>query len=243
MDAGTKALRALRLLGQRGSLGVTELASGLGVSTSSAHRILAALCSEGFALHDPGTRRYVLGPSRDELGPSAVMDVTQVAGAHLRALSARTQETANLVTVRGQHLHFLDGVEGVQTVRVALRTGEQLHAAMTAGGKALLASRPDAEIRALLGRHWSGRTHHSVRDIDRLLTELAEVRRSGFARNHEESVEGVFAVGAAAVVTGRVPVAVTVSAPVSRATPDRVAAWSELVRAAARSLGQDLTRA
>lgn len=242
MDAGTKALRALRLLGAQGALGVSELAGCLGVSTSSAHRILGALCAEGFAVQRAGSRRYVLGPASDELGPSAAVDVVRVGRPHLVALARRTGETAHLVTVTGPRHHFLDGVESAHTLRVGLRTGEELHAATTAGGKALLATRPDDEVRALLGATWPARTRHTIRDIDAFLVELAEVRRVGHAENRGESVDGVHAIGAAAVVTGTVPVAVTVSAPSVRVTPDRLLAWAEAVRDAARALGADLTR-
>lgn len=242
MDAGTKTLRALRLLGMHGSLGVSQLAEELGVATSSAHRLLGALRAEGFAVQQPGSRRYVLGPAADELGPSAAVDVVKVGRPHLLALARRTGETANLVTVAGDRLHFLDGVESSQTVRVGPRTGEHLHAATTAGGKALLATRPDHEVRTLLGPRWSGRTTSTIRDIDALLAELVDVRRLGHAENREESVDGVYAVGAAAVVAGRVPVAVTVSAPSGRSDDERVAAWCLAVRETAAALGAALTR-
>ncbi|RYY51251.1 MAG: IclR family transcriptional regulator [Actinomycetales bacterium] len=242
MDAATKTLRALRLLGAQGSLGVSELAGELDVASSSAHRILGALRAEGFAVQQPGSRRYVLGPAADELGPSAAVDVVAVSRPHLVALWRRTGETAHLVTVTGDRLHFLDGVESSQRVRVGSQAGEQLHAATTAGGKALLATRPDHEVRTLLGPSWSGRTTSTIRGIDALLAELAEVRRVGHAENREESVDGVYAVGAAAVVTGRVPVAVTVSAPTSRAHGERLVAWSSAVRDTAATLGAALTR-
>ena len=239
MDAGTKALRALRVLGDRGSIGVTELAT----STSSAHRVLAALRAEGFAVQRPGTRRYVLGPSADELGPGAAVDVVRASRPHLVQLADRSGETANLVTLAGDRMHFLDGVEGRGDVRVAPRIGDSLHAATTAGGKALLATRADSEVAALLGESWPGRTSHAIRDIAGLLGDLGVARRLGHAENRDESADGVFAVGAAAVVSGSVPVALTISAPTSRATDDNVAEWALLVRRAARGLGQDFTRA
>lgn len=55
-------------------------------------------------------------------------------------------------------------------------------------------------------------------------------------------MDGVYAVGAAAVVTGRVPVAVTVSAPSGRSDGERVAAWCLAVRETAAALGASLTR-
>ena len=74
-------------------------------------------------------------------------------------MAAATDETVNLIGLRGAYIVFLDGVESAQTVRVGVRTGDQLPAYTTAGGKALLAQLPTKEIRALHPRTLAARTN------------------------------------------------------------------------------------
>jgi DNA-binding IclR family transcriptional regulator len=111
----------------------------------------------------------------------------------------------------------------------------------TSIGKAVLATMPDDEVRALLARTGlPARTAHTITDVDALIAELADVRGRGFAEDHEENEAGVRAVGAAVFDhTGQVFGAVSAAALVYRDDPagDR---GDQVVQAAAevsRALG------
>jgi DNA-binding IclR family transcriptional regulator len=60
MFRGFEAL--LVLLQAHRSLGITQLASALGLSKSTAHDLAAALCELGFVEQNPTTRRYAISP-------------------------------------------------------------------------------------------------------------------------------------------------------------------------------------
>ena len=60
MFRGFEAL--LVLLQAHRSLGITQLASALGLSKSTAHDLAAALCELGFVEQNPVTRRYAISP-------------------------------------------------------------------------------------------------------------------------------------------------------------------------------------
>jgi IclR family acetate operon transcriptional repressor len=92
----------------------------------------------------------------------------------------------------------------------------------TAVGKAMLASSPDDEVRALLGRTGLPRhTEHTVTDPEELLAQLAEVRERGYAVDEGEQEVGVRCV-AVAVPGSTLRLAMSVSGPAPRMSDELV---------------------
>src|SRR3954452_977138 len=100
------ALRIAAMLQLEGALTVSEVAARLGVARSTAHRLLAMLVYRDFAEQD-ATRRYTAGPVLDAARtPEPVARLRRLALPHLRALTERTDETANLMLVQGGSARF-----------------------------------------------------------------------------------------------------------------------------------------
>jgi IclR family acetate operon transcriptional repressor len=232
------ALLLATLLQQEGPMRVTDAAERIGVSGSTAHRLLGMLVYRDFAEQLPD-RRYGPGPlMRGVPAPqAAVTALRDAALPHLRRLVGELAETANLMVLTGADVRFLATVECDHVLRVGDRTGRTLPAARASGGKALLAALPpdrlDDALRGL-----------EVPEADRLRRELRGIRRRGFAVNDQETETGLTAVGAAVPTPqGSPPAAISVAMPRARYSRDRLPDWGAAVTAAAAAIGRDLTPA
>jgi DNA-binding IclR family transcriptional regulator len=97
------ALRLIRLLGTRGELRVSEAATLLDTSRSTAYRLLSMLEDHRFAEQDPATKVYAAGPALLEVGLSALasIDIRAIARPAMEQLVAEVDETAHLVILQG----------------------------------------------------------------------------------------------------------------------------------------------
>jgi DNA-binding IclR family transcriptional regulator len=193
-------LRILLLLRDRGSLSLADVAAELGVVRSSAHRLMAMLTHYDFVRQNPADRTYRVGPALVDVGLSAArsLNLRVLARPTLERLAGATGFTAHLVLPRGRDVLFAEGVESHRTIRAALRTGTTLPAHVVGGGKAILATLSDDQLRQLYqDRPPESPTDHSLSTVDELLQEMERVRERGYATNRGESETGVLAVGIA----------------------------------------------
>lgn len=229
------ALLLATLLQQEGPMRVTDAAARLGVSASTAHRLLGMLVYREFAEQLPD-RRYGPGPLMQGGGlPQAtVARLRAVAAAHLRRLVDELGETGNLMVLAGADVRFVTTVECDQVLRVGDRTGRTLPAHLSSGGKALLAASPaDVVASALAGL--------DEPTAARVRRELRTVRRRGFAVNEQETETGLTAVGAALPVeAGAPPAAISLAMPSARFARDRLPEWGAAVTSAAAAIAADL---
>jgi IclR family transcriptional regulator, acetate operon repressor len=232
------ALLLATLLQQEGPMRVTDVADRLGVSGSTAHRLLGMLVYRDFAEQLPD-RRYGPGPlmSGGGLPRATVAQLREVAWPHLRRLVDQLGETANLMVLAGPDVRFVATVECDQVLRVGDRTGRTLPAHLSSGGRALLAALPDDAATALLA-------DVGEEAADRLRRELRTVRRRGFAVNEQETETGLTAVGAAVPAGADAPpAAISLAMPSARFSRDRLPAWGAAVTAAAAAIAADLSAA
>lgn len=229
------ALLLATALQQEGPMRVTDVAGRLGVSASTAHRLLRMLVYRDFAEQLPD-RRYGPGPlmRRDDLEQEAIARVRTIALRRLRRLVDEVDETANLMILDGTDVRFVATVECGQVLRVGDRTGRSMPARLISGGKALLAASPPGVVDRALGGV-------DATQAARMRRELSLVRRRGYAVNDQESEAGLTAVGVLVPpAEGVVRSAISLSMPSvrwSRALlPERHAALA----ATAAAIAQDL---
>ncbi len=229
------ALLLATLLQQEGPLRVTDAAERLGVSVSTAHRLLGMLVYRDFAVQLPD-RRYGAGPVlRGGTAPQApAARLREVALPHLRHLVDTLGETANVMVLAGTEVRFVATVECGQVLRVGDRTGRSLPAHLASGGKALLATLDDEALAGALA------------DVDgdtaaRLRRELGTVRRQGFAVNDQQTEAGLTAIGVAVPdPAGTVRAALSVAVPTARYAGGSLPAWVAALTAAAAGIARDL---
>ncbi|HEY4614842.1 MAG TPA: IclR family transcriptional regulator [Citricoccus sp.] len=193
------ALALMEMVRDYGRVRISVAARLLGVSVSTAHRLMAMLVYRGYAVQDH-TRRYVPGPAMG-LQPAGVnwtAELRRRAHPYLEDLAHATGETTNLLVLDGTDVRFMASVEGHHPVRVGDRQGVVLPAAGVSAGKALLSAMDPADVeRAYRRAAERGGRRFDARAHARLATELDAVRLRGFASNDEGTEEGISAVGIA----------------------------------------------
>ena len=216
------ALRLLLLFRDKQSVRLTEACAYLGVSHSTAHRLLQMLIQYELVRQE-SSRAYCPGPMLVEIGLAVVqkMDIRAQARPFLETLSKEFAETVHLTILEGNMVRFVDAIESERALRVAARTGQVLPANCTSVGKALLAELSREQVRALYpADDLPLQTRHSIKSMRSLEAALDEVRDMGYATNLEESEEGVGSVAVALVNAAKRPVAaIAVALPVSRIKP------------------------
>jgi IclR family acetate operon transcriptional repressor len=198
-----RALDTLELLAAAGPGGMTltELADQIAVSKSSAFALLQTMIARGFVA-DSGarlTRRYRLGMALAKLGDAAEVQspLISLAMPVMRSVTDATGLTTRLVIPDGAYAIVTARIDAPGTVRFASYLGKREYPHCTSAGKALLATLPSGQARALaVETGMPPRTARTITDPDALLWDLELSTVRGYTIDDEEDSEGVFCVGA-----------------------------------------------
>ncbi len=207
--------------------GVSDLGRALNLPKSSVHRLLVSLRRRGLVESD-ARGRYRPGIALLALGLGVLEREPLVAAARTVLEEAATQldETFFLVAARGGKLTVLDKVEGTGFLRAAPRVGVAVPPRLTAVGKLYLAHSPEA----------LAKDEALEMESERLETDLALVRRRGYAENLGEWIEGLAVFAAPVFVHGRMVGAIATALPTPRlARVDRKHVLECVMRAAERA--------
>jgi IclR family acetate operon transcriptional repressor len=222
-----------------GAMSLSEIASASGLAPATLHRLARTLVDLGY-LRQERSRHYALGPRLFLLAESSAGMLNEIARPHLGHLVDEIGETANLAMLDGDRVAYVAQVPGRHSMRMFTEVGRRVLPHCTAVGKALLASSPDRDVRALLDRTGLPRhTPHTLTDPDALLAELAGVRARGYAMDEGEQEVGVRCV-AVAVPRSTLRLAMSVSGPAPRMTDELVAGAVPLLQRAAEGIGAEL---
>ena len=238
-DLATALGRAFRLLTAFGpadtELSLAELCRRTGIPKSTAHRQLKEL--EGWDVVERTPDGFRLGMRLFELGQLAPRQrgLREAAMPFLADLLEATHETVHLAVPDGTDMVYVDKIDTRRAPALPSRVGGRMPSHCTAVGKAVL--------RTGLAR----RTPRTVVAPGILLRQLAEVRRTGIAAEHEESEVGLSCVAAPVFDARSRPVAaISLSGRSSRFETARLGpavrtAALGLSRALVGMLGADLT--
>jgi IclR family transcriptional regulator, pca regulon regulatory protein len=229
----------------RPALGISELASQLGLTRSTTHRYVATLASLRYLEQDSETRKYRLGPRVLDLGFSMLgsLELREVAAPHLRQLTDATGHTSNLAIRDDTDVILIDRVRGrpgrYHHLEFTLHVGSRIPSYCSATGKALLAFLPRADLERLLDRmDFIQRGPRTLTDKNSLLAELDQVRRTGIATNDEELESALRSIAAPVRSrSGQVVAAVNVAIPWSPvAISDLVTQLGPAIQATAKQI-------
>jgi IclR family transcriptional regulator, acetate operon repressor len=203
-----------------------DLSSVLAMPKSSAFRYLVTLESRRYVERDT-VGLYRLGPVFLPRQQHQVGILIARARPYLERLRDTLGETAALGVLDGARVTLVDAIESPRAIRLTIRAGEHgpLHA--TSLGKAIGATLPDEQVRALLSAEGMPRlTDNTITDVEGFLVELAEVRRRGFALDDGESEADGRSV-AVAISGPPLSAAMSLGGPTSRFSLDRAVEYAE----------------
>lgn len=219
----SNALEILHLLRARGPMRVTEIAEALHLGLSTTHRLVATLRGQRFVRQESDGKRYELGSAMlFSTEVSALQHCVAVSARIMEELQERVNETVHLSVLRGNRCLFAASVESRRMVRVTSRVGQGPYAHTAAGGKVLLAALTTERLLELLpSEELPASTERSLGSRTELMTELAQVRQHGFARNLGESESDMYALAVPVHrPSGEVIASLTIAAPLSRVQPE-----------------------
>jgi DNA-binding IclR family transcriptional regulator len=202
-------------------VGVTEIATGLGLSKAVVFRILASLQERGYVEFDAGTRRYLLGPKCLALGMAYLERTDTRRSVHdaLVTLSARSEETATMSLRTGWERMYVDQILPPDDIKMVVPIGRLFPLHAGASSKAFLAFLPEADQDRFFAEHAQlpALTERTVVDAGTLRAELAQIRAAGFATSLGERQHGAASVAAPILDRAGAPAAViSVCGPIER---------------------------
>jgi DNA-binding IclR family transcriptional regulator len=238
-----RGLKVLELLGEKGSLSVSEVAAHLGMHRSAAHRFLATLKELGYVVQN-SSLRYHLSFRLFELGMAMVnaLGIRHIARPFLEELAQISNETVNLGHWDGKEIVYIDKVKSREVLLMDLAIGTRVPAYCSAMGKAILAFRATDEQRAFVNATpFEPLTPKTNTDPQKFLLELARIRDKGFAVDEEEMVSGIRCLAAPVFHYGEYPeYAVSLSGPTSRLPDDQMARLSQEVKRVSKEMSRRL---
>ena len=215
VPAAAQVLSILRYLGvQAGPVSATAISRDLDLPRSTTYHLLAALISDGFAVHLPEERKYALGATAHELGSGYARQapLQRIGRFPLRKLVAQTRLTAHLAVLQGTDVIYVIEERAPLQDPLVTDAGIRLPAHRTASGRAMLARMTEAQLRALYpepGTLRSGRAGGPV-----LTALLEQVRSLGYAWEEDEVTEGFSSVAVPVLDrSGHAVASVTLTAP------------------------------
>lgn len=212
VPAATRALRVLRFLAtQPGPVTLDHVSRAVGIPRSSAYHLVKAMIAEGFVVHLEDERRYGLGPSAFEVGSGFTRQapLQRLARRPLAELVDSLGQSCHLAVLHGRDVLYVLEERAPRRPSLVSDVGVRLPAQLTASGRAILASLPATQVRALFPDRSAFVTRHDAgpTTLSALTSLLSETRQRGFAWEDGEVTPGMSSVALAVHDNGGYPVA------------------------------------
>ncbi len=237
MERGVRSVeRAIELLFRLAAhaegAGLQQLATEIGCSKSTVHRLLATLQGLGAAEQDSHSRLYRPGSRLAELAPGGEPELRRIALPIMRQLRDETEETVTLHLIEGDSHVVVEQVESEHEIRRINPIGQPVPLVSGATARAILAFLPADERAAVLARG-AGDGGPAEEDVRR-------IRLQGYSLSAGERLAGGTAMSAPIFDrAGRLSAALSVAGPrfrftlsrASRCAPALLSATGRLSRA------------
>ena len=220
--------------------GVRELASRLGISPSTVHRLVTDLEGLGLVSRTPtGSYRLGLEFLRIAWTTTTRFPIYEVSTDTLHELVEQSGESSFFGTYGEQRreMMFSLTVESPHPLRYTLPERQWLPLHAGASGLAILAFLPDDVRNEIARGPLTAATDRTIVEPEGLLERLADIRRDGYAITHGERIEGAIAIAAPVFgPAGEVVGSTGITIPEARFNAAHSSSLAALVRQAALRL-------
>jgi IclR family transcriptional regulator, KDG regulon repressor len=219
-----KCFHILEALSEHEGIGVSKLATSVGMDRSSVFRFLATLKDLGYINEDKS--QYYLSYKVFELGMrwANSIEVKKHAISYMNELSKRYNETVNLGMFVDDSVIYIEKIEASTNLRTDLVVGFRFSLYCTALGKAILAYLPENLSDRLIEKiDFIPKCANTIVDIDQLLIHLKKIREKGYAVDFQEFDPHIVCVASPVFTYDDYPIhAISLAGPVSRMPYERI---------------------
>jgi IclR family transcriptional regulator, acetate operon repressor len=228
----------------RRPLTVAEIAEGLSLPRTTAHRLVGGLEGRGLLQHPLGSKRFEVGDRMLDLGAKVIGAGLRGGGRHaiLQDLARRIGEQCEIGIVRHGRVVYVDNIRPLAATGLQFDPGVEAPLHCSSTGKLFLSRRSTGPrerlVRSLVLERFTDKT---IVDSDALLEELRVTRRRGWATSNEEFVAGV--VGCAVPVLspdGTLVAGLGVSVPAARVSLAELRRFVPAMKEAAERLSRSI---
>jgi len=222
-------------------MSLSEMARRIGVSRSSAFRLVHTLQRLGYLEREDETKNYRLGARVMSLGYSflASKDIAELARPDLQRLRTQTRCSTHLGIIDGAEVIYIARFAAHKPVSAMIAVGARVPAHATTMGRIILAYKPAAYVR----EHFGGRPLAKFSDqtpatLEALAGMLEADRHRGYVISHSNFEAGIASIAAPLFDSkGEVIAAINVSTPENAIDVERFDSdVCDALRAAARRI-------
>ncbi|WP_425058923.1 HTH-type transcriptional regulator XynR [Sporomusa carbonis] len=222
----------------------TGIQEYLDIPKSSLSYLLQDLTNRDYIQFDPDMRVYYPGLKLIQLSASCMnnTNISREIWQGTKNLSNELGETAHAAILEGRFAVYIAKCEGVKDLSVVTTIGFRIPAHATAVGKMLLSSLSEEELKSRLGNVELERyTEKTVVTYEKLVEELQEIAKQGYAIDNQEIIPGGICVAAPIYdKTHKMIAAMSVTIPVMRVTDEFMNEVRNKVRLAAVNVSMRL---
>ena len=223
----SRAISIVEYLATKGPDGVPlgTIAREMEINKATVYTTLATLREHRWVEQDESSGYYRLGDGIAPLAEyrSASEQAVEMLRPFLSAIGTRFNELVHLGRLAGTDVIYLDKIEPDRPIRVVSEIGRKTTAVTTSLGRALIGALPDREKRLewfLTDPALATLSQSRKKEIADAVTEnFARLDRDGWTEEVEENEPGIACVAVPLVGAGA-GLAVSVTAPVERMTPE-----------------------
>ncbi|MFE4080881.1 IclR family transcriptional regulator [Paenarthrobacter sp. YIM B13468] len=225
VPAVTRAMAILDLVAAAGQAGmsVPEIAKAMDLAKSSTANICGALEVEGMLRRSDS--RFILGRRILSLAGDYLRSADQLSEFYALCRRSRliSREAARLALLDGTDVLYLARYEGTNPIRLTANIGDRFPAHVTATGKAVLSTLPEAVVEdRYRGKAFTPFTARSLTSVSELLSDLEKSRHRGYFMDDEETNVGVVCFAVPVVDIPGEPAQFAISATLLKARADEL---------------------
>lgn len=196
-------MRALKILqcfrGNTEELGILEISDCINLSKSTTYGLVNTLKTTGFLEQNINNKKYRLGIELFELGNlvQSRMDLRDEAKPFCRMLSEKYNTTVHLAVFHGGDVIYVDKLINNDLQIVSSQVGMRTPMYCTGVGKGILAYLEDEYLeKYIFSKPLKKLTNNTITTKEKLIEELKDVRKKGYAVDDEEIEMGLRCIAA-----------------------------------------------
>jgi DNA-binding IclR family transcriptional regulator len=221
-----------------------EIKMEVGISQTTAYRILHTLVRLGYLLHNESSKKFKFSRKMLTLGFKAIQEqnLLEVVLPRIRELRDIVKETVCFGVMGEEKGLFIEQVLGTHPFCFVLTPGKLIELHCSAPGKALMAFMPENTRNTYLSKmKYETYNANTIKSEEAYLKELETVRIKGYAVDMEEELYGVVCVGAPIFNYGNAPCGtIWISGPKDRLPEEKILTYADSILSVAKSISFEL---